>query len=308
MAAPNDSFGSDLLDELDAAKTVVDDKASWDAGDTQTNFYAGGNDAAITTTALVAHAMLTAGGYASTVNAALNYLTASKDPMGNFGSTQSTVWTLKTLLLSALKGTEGAVGTLDVALDGNSFATVELTEDQSDVMTTVDMSALATTGAHQVTLSFVGTGKVSYNLVSKHHVPWVDAQPQTGPLAISVSYDRTSLVVDETVTATLTVANQTAAGQSMILVTAGIPPGFDVLGEDLDAYRDSGALSRWEKTGKQLILYVTSLAAQESRSFDYRLRATMPVRAVDGGAEAHLYYEPEKGAQTAAQMLAASAE
>jgi hypothetical protein len=307
-AAPSDGFGTDLLDTLDAMKTVVDDKASWDTGGTQTNFYSGGEDGAVATTALVAHAMLVAGGYPATVNAALAYLTSSKDPSGNFGSTQATVWALKTLLLSALKGTEGAVGTLAVELDGAAFASVELTEDQSDVMTVVDMSELATSGLHEVALRFEGTGKVSYNLVSKHHVPWASSEPSTGPLSITVEYDRTSLVVDETVKATLTIENETDSAQNMVLVTAGIPPGFDVLTEDLDAYVDAGQLSRHEKTGKQLILYVSALEPSEARVYAYRLRATMPVRAVDGGAEAHLYYEPEKSAQAPAQMLAASAE
>jgi uncharacterized protein YfaS (alpha-2-macroglobulin family) len=175
-------------------------------------------------------------------------------------------------------------------------------------MTLVDMSELATTGAHEVELSFAGSGKVSYNLVSKHHVPWAMSMEGTGPLSITVEYDRMSLVVDETVKATLTVTNQSSTSQSMVLVTAGIPPGFEVLTEDLDRYLAIGQLSHYEKTGKQLILYVSSLDPNAGRAYDYRLRATMPVRAVDGGAEAHLYYEPEKTTSTPAQMLAAMAE
>ena len=308
LAAPSDPLGGELLEKLDAMKKVEGDKAHWDSGETQTQFYSGGDDAAISTTALVTHAMLAASGYPSTVNAALNYLTASKDAGGNFGSTQATVWTLKTLLLAALNGTEGAVGTFSVTIDGSEYASLDLTEDQSDVMTRVDMSELASTGSHEVELAFSGSGKVSYNLVSRHHVPWAEGEPQDGPLAIAVRYDRTQLAVDETVTATATVKNQTAAGQNMILVTVGIPPGFDLLAEDLERYLEAGTLSHFEKTGKQLILYLTELAPGAELAFEYRLRASMPVRAADGGAEAHLYYEPEKRAQSVATLLTASAD
>ncbi|HJX63657.1 MAG TPA: hypothetical protein VJ860_06855 [Polyangia bacterium] len=76
------------------------------------------------------------------------------------GSTQATIWTLRALLLAASKGTDGAVGSLDVAVDNAAFTTLALTADQADVMTTVDLSTLATTGKHDVTLTFVGTGKV----------------------------------------------------------------------------------------------------------------------------------------------------
>lgn len=307
LAAPNDAFGGDLLAELDAAKQVDGDRIHWDAGETQTNFYGAGDDAAVSTTALVAHAMLTAGGYTSTVNGALAYLTAAKDSLGNFGSTQATVWTLKTLLLSALKGTEGAVGSLAITLDGTNIADVELSTAQSDVMTRVEMSGQASTGEHTVGLAFSGSGKVSYNLVSKHNVPWTAGAPSGNEaLSITVEYDRTALSVDETVEATTSVRNETAAEQNMILVTVGIPPGFELISEDLDAYVQAQALSHYERTGKQLTLYLQALAAHELRAFSYRLRATMPVRASDGGASARPYYEPAQQVEAAATLLTAT--
>ena len=308
-AAQNDPRTSDLLDRLDGMKQADGDKLHWDSGDTQTCFYGAGNDAAVTATALAANALLTAGGYAASVQGALEYLVSSRDANGNFGSTQATVWSLKALLLAALKGTEGAVGDFSVALDGQPFDSVKLTKDQSDVMTRFDMSALATTGAHTVGLSFSGTGKVSYNLVSSHHIPWSDVPVEpAGPLSVQIAYDRTTLVVDETVQATVTVKNLTSGSENMILVTVGIPPGFEVLTDDLAQYLSGAQLSHYELTGKQLILYLTELPANASQAFSYRLRATMPVRAVDGGATVFPYYEPDQKSDTASQQLVSTAD
>ncbi len=306
-AAPSDPETSRLLAQLDAAKQASGSKFSWDSGSSETNFYCGGNDAAVATTALVAHAMITAGGYAGTVKGALDFITGSKDPNGNFGSTQATIWSLKTLLLAALHGTEGAVGTLDVKLDGQVFASVDLSKAQSDVMTRVDMSALAAAGAHSVDLSFAGTGKVGYNLVSTYNIPWAQVPvPATGPLSIAIAYDRASLLVNETVTAKVSVNNLTATVQNMVLVTLGVPPGFEVLTDDLASYLANAQLSHFELTGKQLTLYLTALAANAKQDFQYRLRATMPVKAADGGAEVHLYYQPDQKAQSASQLLVAT--
>jgi hypothetical protein len=296
-----------LLDKLEELKQESDGRFFWDSAGTQTNFYSGGQDAAVTATALATHAMITAGGHSATVAGALDYLTSSKDAGGNFGSTQATVWTLKTLLLAALEGTEGAVGTLDVALDGAGVASVELTEDQWDVMTTVDMGSMASVGDHSVSLTFAGEGKVSYNLVARHHVPWTEAPaPPAGPLSIEVGYDRTSIAVDETVQASVSITNTLDAEQQMILVTVGLPPGFTLLGEDLDAYIADGLLSRYEKTGKQLILYLSQLDGSETRLLRYRLRADMPVRAADGGAEAHPYYQPDASTSADSTLLTAT--
>jgi hypothetical protein len=224
--------------------------------------------------------------------------------MGNFGSTQATIWTLRALLLAASKGTDGAVGSLGVAVDGAAFTTLALTADQADVMTTVDLSTLATTGKHAVTLTFVGTGKVSYNLVAQHNLPWASA-PGTpgGPLSVSVSYDKTSLVLNDTATATVIVKNNTASAQNMIMVTLGLPPGFQVATEDLDQYKTSNVLSAYEITGKQLMLYLSALPASGSQTFKYRLQATMPVTASDGGAEVYLYYQPKQRSAAKAVTL-----
>jgi hypothetical protein len=305
--APTDPMLDDLLDELaDRAIEDPDDETllSWDTGGTQTNFYGYGNDAEITTTALVVHAMLLAGGYTDSVSRGLNKLAASKDSLGNFGSTQATVWTLKALLLAASKGVEAAIGDLVVEVDGEAFRTLELTEDQSDVMTTLDLGEFATTGEHEVRLTFSGEGKVSYNLVSGYNVPWDEApEPAEGPLSVRVEYDRTSLSVDQNVTATVELINNTDQTQNMALVTLGIPPGFEIQRDDLSSYLEEGTLSRFETTGKQLILYVSELAPGEARTFSYRLQATMPVVASDGGGSVQPYYQPDQKQEVAEQIL-----
>jgi hypothetical protein len=176
------------------------------------------------------------------------------------------------------------------------------------VMTRFDLSELASPGSHDVTLAFTGTGKPSYNLVASHHVPWalVPAEPQ-GPLTIAVAYDKSDLFVNDEVKSTVTLKNNEAVTQNMVLVTLGIAPGFTVNTDDLQKYLAAGTISKFETTGRQLILYITALAPNATQSFEYSLQATMPVTAVDGGAEARLYYEPEKKTRAAAQPMKVAA-
>ncbi|GMV39702.1 MAG: hypothetical protein AMXMBFR64_14180 [Myxococcales bacterium] len=304
VSTPGDPLLSELLSKLDAMKKVDGDKVYWDTGDAQTVFYGYGDSAAVETTAVVAHAMLVAGGYKATVDGAITYLLSKKDAQGNFGPTSATVWTLRTLLTAAKIGSEGAVGAVTISLDGKKVKDVMLTADQWDVMSTVDLAAYATTGDHTVTLAFAGTGKVSYNVVSSHHLPWADVSGDPeGPLAISVAYDKTSLQVNDTVQATVTVKNLTAATLSMVLVTVGLPPGFQVVDEDLEAYKADGLLSKFEKTGKQLTLYMFELPAMADQAYTYRLLATMPVKAADGGAAAYPYYEPDEKSVAESQLI-----
>ena len=305
-AAPTDPVAAQLIAKLVATATITGDKASWDTAGTETTFYGNGQDGAVATTGLVAQALLQDGGHNDLVDEAVAFLTGSRDENGNFGSTQATIWTLRALVAAARLGTDAAVGAFTVSVDGAPFMDVPLTKDQSDVMTTVDMGSLASVGSHDVTLSFVGTGKVSYNLVSSYNVPWAQVPmpaPSTGPLGVTLAYDKTSLTTNDTAAATVTVQNNTASEEDMILVTLGIPPGFAIATADLDAYKAKQTLSAYEITGQQLILYVTSLGPNATQSYVYHLQATMPINASDGGAKVSLYYEPEKKAAAPATIL-----
>jgi uncharacterized repeat protein (TIGR01451 family) len=142
-------------------------------------------------------------------------------------------------------------------------------------------------------------------LVSQHSVPWTALPPPTiaGPLGITVAYDKTRIALDETVTETITVRNNTQSAQNMILVTVGLPPGFQVATEDLDAYKTQKVLSDYDVTGKQVILYVSALQPAAVQHFVYHLHAVMPVKASDCGGEAMLYYQPEKKTSAPATVL-----
>jgi len=302
VAAPSDPMAADLLSQLDGMKQTDGSKVSWDSAGTQTNFYGAGNDAAVTTTALVTYAMLVGGGYAADVQGALEYLAGSKDPNGNFGSTQASVMALRTLVLAATKGTDVATGSLAVSVDGTPFTTLTLGKNDA-VMTTVDLTKYAVSGAHAVELDFSGKGQLSYSMVDSYNLPWSAVPPDTSPLSVTVAYDKTSLHLNDTALATVSVTNTQTQTANMLLVTLGIPPGFSVKTDDLDAYKTSGALSQYELTERQLTLYVNQLAPAGVTTFSYHLVATMPVTAVDGGAQAFLYYDPAKKGAAPPQTL-----
>ncbi|MGD2205440.1 MAG: hypothetical protein PVH17_01560, partial [Anaerolineae bacterium] len=86
------------------------------------------------------------------------------------------------------------------------------------------------------------------------------------------------------------------------IIDLGIPPGFEVLSEDLAALvaRDSdrppdygGArFSRFDLTGRQIIVYLESLKAGQPLEFSYRIRARYPIKAQTPPSSAYDYYNP----------------
>ena len=85
----------------------------------------------------------------------------------------------------------------------------------------------------------------------------------------------------------------------MVMVDLGIPPGFDLLSEDLQTYQEksgkqkSGRLEKFSLTATQAILYFDSIAAGDTVTLRFRLRAKYPIRARTFASRVYEYYDPE---------------
>jgi hypothetical protein len=114
-----------------------------------------------------------------------------------------------------------------------------------------------------------------------------------------VAYDRTRLAQDDIATATATIKNNLPKAANMVMVDLGIPPGFDLLSEDLQAYQEestaqkSGKLDKFNLTATQAILYFDSLAPGDTVILRFRLRAKYPIRARTFRSRVYEYYDPE---------------
>jgi len=114
-----------------------------------------------------------------------------------------------------------------------------------------------------------------------------------------VNYDRTKLVQDDIVTATATMRNNLPKSANLVMVDLGIPPGFDLLSEDLQEYQEkssklkSGRLEKFSQTATQAILYFDAFAAGETVQLKFRLRAKYPIRTRTFQSRVYEYYDPD---------------
>src|SRR5207249_12143043 len=127
-------------------------------------------------------------------------------------------------------------------------------------------------------------------------------KPANEPLSITVSYDRAQLAQNDIATATATVKNNLTKVANMVMVDLGIPPGFDLLSEDLQDFqaktagKKGGRREKFSQTATQAILYFDSLGAGDTVTLKYRLRAKYPIRARTFQSRVYEYYDPEVNA------------
>jgi hypothetical protein len=252
----------------------------------------------VETTGLAAQALLKWGQAGGTARKAMTYLASKKDASGTWGTTQATIMALRALLLATEKGSGDVRGTVEVLLNGKPVEKLVLTPDNNDLLHQFVFKGGDSKGAANVQIRFEGKGGLAYQVVGRYFMPW-DQKPENEPLSIDVAYDRTRLSQDDVVTATATIRNNLPKSANMVMVDLGIPPGFDLLSEDLQAYQEksaglkSGRLEKFSQTATQAILYFDSFAAHDTVKLSFRLRAKYPIRARTFKSRVYEYYDPD---------------
>jgi hypothetical protein len=280
---------------LDARKEK-DEQVWWDAE--ETSVYATGPSASVETTGLAVQALLQWGQAPGAARKALNYIASKKDAYGTWGTTQATIMALRALLTATEKGAADVHGTVLVRVNGKPREKLELTSDNNDLLHQFVFKDIDSKGRSTVEIQFEGNGGLGYQIVGSYFLPW-DTKPVGEPLSIDVAYDRTHLAQDDIATARATVRNNLDKAANMVMVDLGIPPGFDLLSEDLQDYqeksanRKSGHLAKFSLTATQAILYFDSFAPGDSITLKFRLRAKYPIRARTFESRVYEYYDPE---------------
>ena len=89
----------------------------------------------------------------------------------------------------------------------------------------------------------------------------------------------------------------------MVIVDLGIPPGFAVQHEDLEALVKRQAITRYSTTGRQITLYIGAMYKDQPVRMKYRLKAKFPIRAKTPRSVAYEYYNPKNQAVAAPVSL-----
>jgi len=296
------SYGSDreftrhAIQLLLDARTEKDEKIWWTAE--ETGVYGSGESASVETTGLAVQALLQSGEAAGTARKALNYLASKKDPNGTWGTTQATIMTLRALLTATEKSAADVQGTVLVLVNGKPAEKLELTAENNDLLHQFVFKGIEQQEPSTVELQFEGKGALAYQVVGQYFLPW-DEKPAPEALSINVSYDRTRLAQDDLATATATIKNNLSKTAKMVMVDLGIPPGFELLSEDLQDYQaksakmNSGHLSKFSLTATQAILYFDAFAPGDTVKVKFRLRAKYPIRVRTFQSRVYEYYDPE---------------
>jgi uncharacterized protein YfaS (alpha-2-macroglobulin family) len=301
---PDDPDGRRIVERLQSA-FIADGDGGYFASDGAGAMYSRGYCLSVETTALAALAMMKNGSHSETVKKALTWISRQRDPSGTWSSTQATILAMKALL----QGTGAPLGggthaRLTVEVNGRPAGAIEVTPETSDLLHALDLTRSVAAGRNAVVLRADPPAELPYRLVGEYWTPWKTTRreaPQA--LEIAVGYDKARLAVNDVMTCSVAVKNNTGSAVGMAIIDLGVPPGFSVDTAAFEKLVGAGRLAKYDVTGNQCILYVRDIPAARPLRFDYELRALYPIRAKAPPSRVYEYYNPQNEAVAPGQQL-----
>ncbi|MBN1933792.1 MAG: hypothetical protein JW934_03955 [Anaerolineae bacterium] len=240
-----------------------------------------GESADLERTALAVWALIRAGSESEVIVQGLSALAQGRDALGAWGSPQTTAWALRALDAAVEAGIASPVvddARMQVSTGAvaggeriSTPAAIITTDNTSDAGYVFYLDAPAK-GYNDVRLEVEG-GPVFYQLVAEYVEPWAQVSPpspEEETIALTLSYDRTTLRVGETALVTVSVALNRPGIAPLVELHLGLPPGVDWIA------LDESQIAHFELEESAVRVYLTGLTADQPVTFAYRLRARLP--------------------------------
>jgi uncharacterized protein YfaS (alpha-2-macroglobulin family) len=268
----------------------------------------GGRDLQIETTALAVLGWLKANRPAefnAATQKAIRWIGQQRGGSGAFGSTQSTILSLKALIAFTRQNKQMAeAGELKMEIGGQTVASLGFPAGAQDVLMLdlPDADKRLHAGRNDVQIAITGRNQFPYTLTWSYQVESPPAVPGC-VVQVKTDLDRTTAAEGESVHLNVTLENVEDHGQSMTVAIVGLPAGL-TLPEDMKQLKDHcrlrddgakpGLISAWEIRGRELILYWRELAPKQKIEVPIDLIARVPGSYTGPASRAYLYYNSDR--------------
>lgn len=253
----------------------------------------GGEALAIETTALAALALMDAGSeFTPHARKAVEWLNAHRDGSGNYGSTQSTVLSLKAMAAYAKdsRRTE-APGTIKLRINGREAARVPYAKGHQGAIELIVAEHLRP-GKNVVEIELESTQPLPYSgaITWGSKVPASSAQTK---VKLETQLPKTTVKLGESTRMDVRVTNITNRGIPMTLARVGLPGGLTFQTWQLQELRDKKIVDFYETRPREVILYFRAMAPGSSIDVPLELMSTVPGTFTAPASRAYLYYTDE---------------
>jgi len=294
LAVMKDSRAEGLIAQLIEKQ---DKNGAW-LGSTHSVMHAYGDCFRVETTALAALALMKSGTAGAAVSKALEFIMQSKNEYG-YGSTQSTVLALRTLIEYAKIGNQKpSNGQLVVQVDGKRVAEQPFSTQNAKRIEMTGLEQFFTHNDPRVEVFFEGkNGKPAVAIPFDLEIKYASRLPRNTancPISLKTELGKTVAHVGETVRLSTVLKNESKEMAASPMVVLGIPAGLNLQPWQLKKLMDEKHCDFYELWDGYAVFHFEKLAAGESRTLNLDLRADISGAFEAPASQAFLYYRNDQ--------------
>ncbi|MFT7561876.1 MAG: hypothetical protein ACI93R_003808 [Flavobacteriales bacterium] len=212
---------------------------------------------------------------------------------GRFGSTQSTILSLKAINAYDLARSQPKnPGYLQLVIDGKPFGNrVSFDKNSKGAIELPNFSAALNSGEHEVAIVMSNGSKMPFAL-EVNYSTLVPNSASENPIKLDTQLNKKRVTEGELIelTARVIVGRDDAPTPMAII---GIPAGLELQHDQLKSWVGEGKISAYEEKDGDLVLYWRALRAGETRKLDISLMAAIPGSFMGSAGRTYLYYTDE---------------
>ncbi|KAH3744621.1 A-macroglobulin complement component [Pelomyxa schiedti] len=284
----NNAFGTEL-----ASRLVPFQKSKGEVAEATTSItLSRGDSLLIETTAISILSWLNNDEkFAGNTEKAVEWLsTRCKD--GAFGSTQSTVLALKAIIAYDVKRAKPPVPLdFSLILDNNLISEVHFDPVIDRNVTLPDFADKLSSGNHVVSLQMKSS--VSWSVPFSVSVDYISDLPASNDgceINFDTSLAKSELTEGDATQVRVSLENKIKEPQGMVVAIVGLPGGLQPVLPKLQELVTSKAISFFETSGPNVVLYWRSLGPQQKVSLNFDVQAAFPGTYTGPASSAYAYY------------------
>ncbi|MCP3059217.1 MG2 domain-containing protein [Myxococcus sp. K38C18041901] len=227
------------------------------------------------------------------VTSVLRYF-AEVNKGGRYGSTQSTVLTLRAINAYDLAHAASLPsGQVRLYVDGRPVGEpVRFTSATREVLHLPDAGPLLGSGAHRVELRLEGPAEIPYTVEVSYHSLVPDSSKDT-LVSLEVALAKKELTEGEPTEARVMVTNRTDQHLSTAVAIFGVPGGLEVRHDQLKELVKRKLVDAYEVRGRDVVLYWRGMEPRKHHDIPLSLIAAVPGTYTGAASRAYLYYGDE---------------
>ncbi|HEX2957774.1 MAG TPA: MG2 domain-containing protein [Chitinispirillaceae bacterium] len=224
----------------------------------------------------------------------IKFIVKSRDGSGGFGSTQSTIMSLKALTKYAQFARKtDAPGTIIVSVNDKDVAKKSYKAGEKEAIVIDSLEKFVKEGSSTIAIRYEGTKTaLPYSLAVSYNT-WQPVSSQHCKVELKTSVSAAKVKIGQTARITAVLTNKTESGLPMTLAIVGIPAGLSPQPWQLKELQEKKIVDFYEVNGSEVVFYYRQMKPSEERTINLDCKAEVAGTFTPAASRAYLYYTNE---------------